>query len=159
MPNLTHFSVASNKLYNIPSQLLSRCSFRGNCRFKGLEIYFTIIAYIPSMLYIPHICHFLYTDRIFENQILHPKKRLKAPKTLQMSLKKSNICIFFHSIWKNLHLTEIFYTGTACGACDKYEVCNQNGATWERTLLNTLMMTRNKITKRDIRPGITCQEK
>ena len=27
-----------------------------------------------------------------------------------MSLKKSNICIFFHSIWKNLHLTEIFYT-------------------------------------------------
>ena len=30
---------------------------------------------------------------------------------------------FFHSIWKNLHLTEIFYTGTACGACDKYEVC------------------------------------
>ena len=39
-----------------------------------------------------------------------------------MSLKKSNICIFFHSIWKNLHLTENFYTGTACGACDKYEV-------------------------------------
>ena len=29
---------------------------------------------------------------------------------------------FFHSIWKNLHLTENFYTGTACGACDKYEV-------------------------------------
>ena len=22
---------------------------------------------------IPHICHFFYTDRIFENQILHPK--------------------------------------------------------------------------------------
>ena len=59
---------------------------------------------------IPHICHFFYTDRIFENQILHPKKRLKAPKTLKMSLKKSNICIFFHSIWKNLHLTKFFYT-------------------------------------------------
>ena len=29
---------------------------------------------------------------------------------------------FFHSIWKSLHLTENFYTGTACGACDKYEV-------------------------------------
>ena len=43
---------------------------------------------------IPHICHFFYTDRIFENQILHPKKRLKAPKTLKMSLKKSNICSF-----------------------------------------------------------------
>ena len=44
---------------------------------------------------IPHICHFFYTDRIFENQILHPKKQQKAPKTLKMSLKKSNICIFF----------------------------------------------------------------
>ena len=38
------------------------------------------------------------------------KKRLKAPKKLKMSLKKSNICIFFHSLWKNLHLTENFYT-------------------------------------------------
>ena len=44
---------------------------------------------------IPYICHFFYTDRIFENQILHPKKRLKSPKTLKMSLKKSYICIFF----------------------------------------------------------------
>ena len=26
---------------------------------------------------IPHICHFFYTDRIFKNQILHPKKRLR----------------------------------------------------------------------------------
>ena len=30
---------------------------------------------------------------------------------------------FFNSIWKNLHLTGNFYTGTACGVCDKYEVC------------------------------------
>ena len=37
---------------------------------------------------IPHICHFFYTDRIFGNQILHPKKGLKAPTTLKMSLKK-----------------------------------------------------------------------
>ena len=44
---------------------------------------------------IPYICHFFYTDRVFENQILHPKKRLKSPKTLKMSLKKSYICIFF----------------------------------------------------------------
>ena len=54
--------------------------------------YMTIYEYVFC---IPHICHFLYTGRIFENQILHPKKRLKAPKTLKMSLKKSNICIFF----------------------------------------------------------------
>ena len=26
---------------------------------------------------------------------------------------------------KILHLTEKIYTGTACGACDKYEVCGQ----------------------------------
>ena len=52
----------------------------------------------PQKIGIPHICHFFYTGRIFENQILHPKKRLKAPKTLKMSLKKSNICIFFYSI-------------------------------------------------------------
>ena len=58
---------------------------------------------------IPHICHFFYTDRIFENQILHPKKQLKAPKTLKMSLKVKYMH-FFHSIWKNLHLTENFYT-------------------------------------------------
>ena len=34
---------------------------------------------------------------------------------------------FFHSIWKNLHLTENFYTDTVCGVCDKYEVCLPNG--------------------------------
>ena len=49
---------------------------------------------IQETLHIPYICHFFYTDRIFENQILHPKKRLKSPKTLKMSLKKSYICIF-----------------------------------------------------------------
>ena len=43
-----------------------------------------------------------------------------------MSLKKSNVCSFFHSIWKNLHLTVDFYTGTAGGASDKYEVCLEN---------------------------------
>ena len=29
---------------------------------------------------------------------------------------------FLRSFWKNLHRTEKIYTGTACGACDKYEV-------------------------------------
>ena len=27
------------------------------------------------------------------------------------------------SIWKNLHQAEKIYTGAACGACDKYQVC------------------------------------
>ena len=48
-----------------------------------------------SAAVIPHICHFFYTGRIFENQILHPKKQLKTPKTLKISLKKSNVCSFF----------------------------------------------------------------
>ena len=53
---------------------------------------------------------FLLHRQDFRNQNLHPKRRLKSPKTLKMSLKKSYICIFFHSFWKNLHLTENFYT-------------------------------------------------
>ena len=39
-----------------------------------------------------------------------------------MSCDVSPVAMFFNSIWKNLHLTGNFYTGTACGACDKYEV-------------------------------------
>ena len=58
--------------------------------------------------HIPHICHFFYTDRTFKNQILHPKKRLKAPKTLKMSLKKSNICIFFTQSGKIYTWQKIF---------------------------------------------------
>ena len=83
--------------------------FSGDIDCGGINPY-TKRSVFKSYKPIPHICHFLYTDRIFENQILHPKKQLKAPKTLKMSLKKSNICIFFHSLWKNLHLTENFYT-------------------------------------------------
>ena len=30
---------------------------------------------------------------------------------------------FLCSIWKILHLTEYFYTGTAHGACNNYQVC------------------------------------
>ena len=60
---------------------------------------------------IPYICHFFYTDRIFENQILHPKKRLKAPKTLKMSLKKSYICIFFTHSGK-IYTWQKFFTQT-----------------------------------------------
>ena len=31
---------------------------------------------------------------------------------------------FLRSIWKILHLTEYFYTGTARGARNNYEVCS-----------------------------------
>ena len=36
----------------------------------------------------------------------------------------SNLYTVSSSIWKKLHQAEKIYTGTACGACDKYEVCN-----------------------------------
>ena len=59
---------------------------------------------------IPHICHFFYTGRIFENQILHQKKTTKGTKNTKNVSEKVKYMHFFHSIWKNLHLTEIFYT-------------------------------------------------
>ena len=66
----------------------------GGCELRKCVQRWSGAYYCLKPVTIPHICHFFYTDRIFENQILHPKKRLKAPKTLKMSLKKSNICIF-----------------------------------------------------------------
>ena len=50
---------------------------------------------------IPHICHLLYTGRIFKFQILHLKITKIYP-------KKRKYVIFLRSIWKNLHLTEFF---------------------------------------------------
>ena len=51
-----------------------------------------------------------------------PKKTIKDTKNTKNVSEKVKCMQFFHSIWKNLHLTENFYTGTACGAGDKYEV-------------------------------------
>ena len=71
----------------------------------------------------PHICHFFYTGRILENQILHPKKQLKAPKTLKMSLKKSNICVFSLNLEKFTPDTKFLHRH------NKYEVCSNTGYT------------------------------
>ena len=70
---------------------------------------------------IPNICHFLYTGRIFNDKILHPK----IYKNTQKYPKNSKIYSVSRSIWKILHLTELFYTGTARGARDKYQVCSE----------------------------------
>ena len=80
--------------------------------------------------HIPHICHFFYTDRIFGNQILHPKKRLKAPKKLKMSLKKSNICIFSLNLEK-FTPDRNFLHRHVCGVCNKYEVWFNTGKKWD----------------------------
>ena len=52
-----------------------------------------------------------------------PKKTTKGTKNTKNVSEKVKYMHFFHSIWKNLHLTENFYTDTVCGVCDKYEVC------------------------------------
>ena len=66
---------------------------------------------------------FLLHGQDFENQILHPKKTTKDTKNTKNISEKVKCMQFFHPIWKNLHLTENFYTGIARGARDKYEVC------------------------------------
>ena len=50
---------------------------------------------------IPHICHFLYTGRIFKFKILHLE-------ITQIYPKKVKYVVFLRSIWKNLHPTEFF---------------------------------------------------
>ena len=53
-----------------------------------------------------------------------PKTTTKGIKNTKNISENVKYMHFFHSIWKNLHLTENFYTGTAFGACDKYEEWN-----------------------------------
>ena len=77
----------------------------------------------PGSIGIPHISHFFYTGRILESQYFTPINYEKHPKITTICTKKCKICSFLRLIWKILHRTEFFYTGAACGACDKYEVC------------------------------------
>ena len=44
---------------------------------------------------IPHICHFFYTGRIFENQILHQKKTTKGTKNTKNVSEKVKYLHFF----------------------------------------------------------------
>ena len=65
---------------------------------------------------IPHICNFLFTGRIFKFQILH----LKIPKIYP---QKSQMCSFFAFNLEKFTPDRNFYTGSARGARDKYQVC------------------------------------
>ena len=66
--------------------------------------------------HIPHICHFLYTGRIFENRILHPKTT-NDTENLWNPLKKVKYMQFFFAQSRKFTPDRSFYTGT-----DKYEV-------------------------------------
>ena len=72
---------------------------------------------------IPHICNFFYSGRIFESLYFTPSNYEKHLKITTKCPQKCKTCRFTRSIWKNLHQTAFVYTGTACGACDKCEVC------------------------------------
>ena len=54
---------------------------------------------------------------------------------------------FSRSIWKKLHRAENIYTGTACGACDKYRVCHDQGRWGSQMILQTKYTPQNKNTK------------
>ena len=94
-------------------------------------------ASISLIATIPHICHFFHTGRIFESQYFIPKNYEKHPKIRTNSHQKCKICIFSRSIWNFLHRTEFFYTGAACGACDKYEVCKTAQQYWVYSVFET----------------------
>ena len=66
---------------------------------------------------------FLLHRQDFRKPNFTPKKTTKGTKNTKNVSEKVIYMHFFHSFWKNLHLTEIFYTGTACDACDKLKVC------------------------------------
>ena len=68
---------------------------------------------------------FLLHRQDFRKPNFTPKKTTKGTKNTKNVSEKVKYMHFFHSIWKNLHLTENFYTDTACGVCDKYEVCQR----------------------------------
>ena len=76
-----------------------------------------------------HYNHTLYLSFLLHRQDFRkpnftPKKTTKITKNTKNVSEKVKYMHFFHSIWKNLHLTENFYTDTICGVCDKYEVCS-----------------------------------
>ena len=74
------------------------------CWVSSLEVSLccsTATAEAAQVVDIPHICHLLYTGRIFKFQILHLKITKIYP-------KKRKYVIFLRSIWKNLYLTDFF---------------------------------------------------
>merc|ERR1739844_281502 len=80
---------------------------------------------VDTIVLRPHICHFLYTGRIFKFKILHLKLTKIYP-------KKSKICSFFAFNLEKYTPDRIFYTGSARGARDKYEVCLIHACIYDR---------------------------
>ena len=91
------------------------------------------IAHVMSICNFDQCCiyhtfnlSFLLHGQDFRKSNFTPKKTTKDTKNTKNFSEKVKCMQFFHPIWKNLHLTENFYTGTAGGAGDKYEVWCEN---------------------------------
>ena len=63
-----------------------------------------------------------FTQAGFLNPKFTPKKLLQTHKNTKNFPEKVHYMQFLRSIWKILHLTEYFYTGTARGARNNYQV-------------------------------------
>ena len=82
-----------------------------------------------ALLFIPHICHFFYTSKIFGEKYLHRKTpifRVKSVKNANFCVKsvKKKTPIFCVKLVKINNGQILFFTGAARGARDKYEVCS-----------------------------------
>ena len=71
---------------------------------------------------IPHICHFFYTDRIFENPNFTPKKTTKGTKNTKNVSEKVKYMHFFSLNLEKFTPDRKFLHRHVCGVCDKYEV-------------------------------------
>ena len=83
---------------------------------------------IPGWWFLAHTSYlsFILHRQDFAIPNFYTQKLLKIPKKITINTpKKSIIYSFSRSIWKILHLIDFFYTGTARGARDKYEVCSR----------------------------------
>ena len=81
---------------------------------------------------------FLSHRQHFQIKNFTPKNWLKTPQNTQKFPWKVKYMQLMCSIWKILHLTEYFYTGTAHGARNNYQVCDS------LTDLLTYLLTRVK---------------
>ena len=63
-----------------------------------------------------------FTQAGFLNSKFYTQKLIKTPKNPKNVREKVYYMQFLRSIWKILHLTECFYTGTARGARNNYQV-------------------------------------
>ena len=131
------FNCNCKKLFQIGFSIWSSCCgkpiqkgfsiWTSYCRKKPIQIEFSIWASSDRIFYLNHTFNlsFLLHGQDFRKPNFTPKKTTKDTKNTKNFSEKVKCMQFFHPIWKNLHLTEFFYTGTACGVCDKYEVWSQ----------------------------------